>query len=688
MIATMQSSTSLVITFSVLTLICADIVYNHSSVRCPRNCKCQVKEAKINCSDVIPKWIPKNIKEVTITDPSETVLSPRVFCNVSWRGVAKLTICSFQDDMFLYDNVFMCLDQIESLKIQSPDKEVHFRANTFAGLTHVSRLDLAGCSRIVFTDIDRALKANNTLPNLSYLILSNVARSFGPIELSQDLINFLGARHIVELDLSSTELTSSGRKVDLTPVCHSLVTLNFSNAVLSYDLNAKFPKPCHSLTILDISSVHFPRSQPLPNKMTIKNLPLDIGRLNYIPFQTLSVLYANALISSAHVIALINCTVNVSFENMLTEIHGSGYTLPIFDLEMTISPNHLKYVDLSSNSIENIGPTVFRNLRFLSKIDLSNNKLSQTRPFNETFSVLFRNNPSLVGLNLANNKLTFLPKETFIENKYIKHLYLSGNMFEKIKFDIVQLNNLTFLDLRDNKIEYLDKPTRDALDQLYHMQYSSSSDENKRLEVDLHGNPLSCKCAALEFLKWFVRSGIFSATRHMYHCQTQGGQIVMDDSAIAEAKEDCEIPIRRRNRLLMLTIIPTLSIAAIVVVGIFVVRRRRKNMASKRLEERVRLLHDNDTGFQFPIFLSYSSEDEPFVYENIYKPLQVRYTNKILIGHLQSVPQDQKCENFLHDVISFNQLLAHFKHAAEFYLTLTNHVKMFLSDNVYNIVYL
>ena len=44
------------------------------------------------------------------------------------------------------------------------------------------------------------------------------------------------------------------------------------------------------------------------------------------------------------------------------------------------------------------------------------------------------------------------------------------------------------------------------------------------------------------------------------------------------------------------------------------------------------------------------------------------------------------------NVISLNQLLQHFKHASEVYLTLRNHVKIFLSlnisDNVWNVVYL
>ena len=41
---------------------------------------------------------------------------------------------------------------------------------------------------------------------------------------------------------------------------------------------------------------------------------------------------------------------------------------------------------------------------------------------------------------------------------------------------------------------------------------------------------------------------------------------------------------------------------------------------------------------------------------------------------IQSVPQDQKSVNILHNVISFNQLLQHFKHAAGL---ISHRVKMF-----------
>ena len=57
----------------------------------------------------------------------------------------------------------------------------------------------------------------------------------------------------------------------------------------------------------------------------------------------------------------------------------------------------------------------------------------------------------------------------------------------------------------------------------------------------------------------------------------------------------------------------------------------------------------------------------------------------------QSGLQDQKSVIFLHSVIIPNQLLQHSKNLADIFLTLRNHVKIFLSQNilhnVFNVVY-
>ena len=90
------------------------------------------------------------------------------------------------------------------------------------------------------------------------------------------------------------------------------------------------------------------------------------------------------------------------------------------------------------------------------------------------------------------------------------------------------------------------------------------------------------------------------------------------------------------------------------------------------------------------VFSLESPHDIPFsIYKkNITRNIQSTLMSKAMVFFmLQSVPQDQKSVNSLHDVISITQLLQHFKHAAEVYLTLI-FLSHNISDNVQNVVYL
>ena len=77
--ATMLPKELLVMVVSVLLLMNSGMFYQQLSEICPRECKCQTEDAKINCTGVIPKRIPKYIKEVLICNPTTTVLRPGVF---------------------------------------------------------------------------------------------------------------------------------------------------------------------------------------------------------------------------------------------------------------------------------------------------------------------------------------------------------------------------------------------------------------------------------------------------------------------------------------------------------------------------------------------------------------------------------------------------------------------------------
>ena len=606
-----------------LVTVIADTVYKQDDGFPDR---CRRLGTKINCTDLIPTVIPRNIKEVIIFNPTKGTLVPRAFCGVTWPDVKKLTVDSNtddlkQEDLHLVDNLFKCLGRLETLKIQSDDQPVHFYRDSFAGLENVSVLDFTGCSRIRSEKIYIALSEKSLLPNLFRLILVDVANAWGTFKWTQNFTNVLGYRNITEINLSST--TCTFHVDDFTPLCDSLTKVNISKDIIT-DSHVNDDVPCNSLRTIDVSGTHFPKSRHLPKHIQIANVTIDLSR-QYLRrlYDSVSTIYANSLIPPDHIISVINCTVVLPNQRVLTEVHLTKYNVPHFDLK--VKANNLTYLDLSSNSMETIGRHVLTNVNRITKLDLANNTLSKCNSFNETFSVLFKSNTNLEALNFANNGLTHLPKGCFTGNKRLKYLDLSNNAFAKITFDILHLSHLTILDLRNNKIEYLDNTTMNTLDHLYEMEQfaNHTKDENETLVVNLLGNPLKCNCIALGFIEWFVRTPLFAMTRNLYHCEIDGRQVAMTEAAIAEAKEDCEKPIRRRRIIILCSTIPTASVVTVIVLIILVLRRHRKRVAYQQFEDTVKLISDGDSGFQFPVFLSYSSEDQEFVLNHILEPLKV-----------------------------------------------------------------
>ena len=88
-----------------------------------------------------------------------------------------------------------------------------------------------------------------------------------------------------------------------------------------------------------------------------------------------------------------------------------------------------------------------------------------------------------------------------------------------------------------------------------------------------------------------------------------------------ETKVNCTDLIRRV--IILCSTIPTVCITIAVIVTYLVSNRRRKRLAYKQFEDTVKLIRDGNFRFEFPVFLSYSSENHPFVVNHILEPLQV-----------------------------------------------------------------
>ena len=464
--------------------------------------------------------------------------------------------------------------------------------------------------------VARLLSDESGLSDIHEIILSETGLYCRPnyFELNEALIDQLGKRRVLSLNLSSgrTYVKEFGM-ASFERFCSSIVTLNMSDSVVVRSHLVKHQKPCSSLRVLDVSGVNPTRINSLfPDKvLSINDTVVVIGEQLYpMILRRVSSLYWNNIISKEHVLYIRNVSITLTAHNNLKELYVCGYNVPVFDFKLFLTYQYLEKFVLSDNSIETLGADVFKNFTLLRQIDISNNRLGHLKSINTTFSNLFRTNNVLSIILMAGNGIHNLPSDTFMFNTM-----LDENAFQQITFGIDHLKHLKVLDMRNNAIQNLNAFSRNSLDMLYNHQNEGAEEASHQLFVDLRGNPFTCSCESLDFLKWFSLSPIFKSTRYQYSCKIDGQTFPITSAAISAAIDDCEKPIRRRRKLVLTTVLPILAATAILASVIAIIKLRR----IKIRQDRVQLIQN---GNKFLTFLSFSDEDKQFVAANILQPLK------------------------------------------------------------------
>ena len=120
-------------------------------------------------------------------------------------------------------------------------------------------------------------------------------------------------------------------------------------------------------------------------------------------------------------------------------------------------------------------------------------------------------------------------------------------------------------------------------------------------------------------------------TKHDYNCTLKGKIIPMNDEAISAAQDDCEKPVRRRRKILLSALLPSLAFIFIAIFITILVRSQRRKQYYHHLNDRVNKILENMTECRFSVFLSYStSEDSEFTKRHVLQPLQVNDSSVVL----------------------------------------------------------
>ena len=583
--------------------------------------KCTNSITKVVCNGTIPTSVPDTVQELVLVQIDSREFYPGKFCHVSWTNVTLLifefvTVADNANSRFNLDNhVFKCLQNITTFKFSSEFLR-GFQNHTFSDLTNVIRFDLSQCRNLMWNYLYETLSVRSNLPKLTTLRLSGTG-IYTQLDLNKTFISSLSYRRIIYLDLSFSFFRFNFKNPG--ELCKSLKVLRYPGA--RFTLSKKFNKcdVCDSLEVVDNSAdIH------------LRNIFHHSSCINEVEhfepfspfFRKMRVLYVNSIVTPLEKYKVSNCSWVLWNTTYVKEFYFSYNYLPNFDIRLISS--RIQHIDLSNDHIETVNKEAFREVSSLETVDLSNNKLFKANAFGATFSALFRHNRLLKVIDLSYNKLKWLPEGMFGLNTNLTNLDLSHNLFQQITFNISNLLCLTVLDLRFNLIQSFDGSSRKRLETLYERQKQHNVTNNKNaIHVLLTGNPFSCSCSSLDFIKWFAMSPIFSTTRSEYHCKLDGKSIVMSDAAINASMEDCRKAKRRRLIVVLSSTLPTIVVLATVVVLVILYKRRKRKLFHQHFENRIRRLRDNSN--HFPVLLSYSSQDNEFVDQHVLQQLQVNF---------------------------------------------------------------
>ncbi|XP_059149093.1 toll-like receptor 4 [Physella acuta] len=187
----------------------------------------------------------------------------------------------------------------------------------------------------------------------------------------------------------------------------------------------------------------------------------------------------------------------------ISESYGEIYTSTVRGLD------NLKILLLAGNRISNLSYSFFDTMPGLETLDLSRNQILNDFIWNFG-DRLFQKLTNLQQLELSFNSLNSMSSKTFLYNRNLRELFLAGNRFRQIPFNLQYTPNLRVLDLRFNDLITLTADVRYSLDKL--------ATDNKGFNLYLEGNVLSCGCHDIQFLLWMKLTIVNMDMDRNYSC--------------------------------------------------------------------------------------------------------------------------------------------------------------------------
>ena len=566
---------------------------------------CTTIVKRMECTYCVPEYVPEGVEEVILNPfPLNVTVSRTLFGGKGWMNVSSLSIVSESavTAVRFEENFLEGLLNLRELHIHV--LTIIFHPNAFNGSNNVILLDVTNSTRLFDDELKSQVLASGNLPNLKELILTRSGYEAG-YDLDETFWRKIEDRPISYLDLSYIR-ASLFNFTALKTHCRRLHTLNIRGIYVEVSIDSTFDKPCCNIQVFDLSAI------PLPMNMfcyipqfSIQNHSFSIDKVNL--FSSAKEIIVNNICPMAGPMHYMRNVRNISFTSRvqwhLQTLSLIGGRLAYLDVEIECSQPMLKSLSLAENSMEYLNPKLLNCTSTLEHLDLSGNRFDLMSTRNAShFEKLLKSLPSLQNTNLARNRLTHLPSSFFANNSGLQTLDLSGNALEQVHFEMSHLERLTTLNLSNNAISCLDEDSINHLASVINLA---------KVRIDMRGNPLACmRCEDLASIEWLIKMKPYLSNQHDVTCISEDKNVIFIDWQTSDfVKDICNRP----TRIIIWTTVGCISLMLIVILLMMFRRRVLSKRKKYRRRHLINKITNEEPGFEFVAFLSYSSADHDTV---------------------------------------------------------------------------
>lgn len=479
------------------------------------------------------------------------------------------------------------------------------------------------------TQLEQLNLASNRINSLEFGVFSILPKSLKHLNIANNVLSF--GLYIIEFGS-----------------LHSLISLNASFQSYFHQINLNnFLTACNDSHISQISS-----SDRLRYAVTDLNKPKKITNVSstlrlYIP-PNLEVFYFH---DNMYKMTLEQFAFTSMGPSKMTHLYLQNSI--IYKLNGPIvGANTVRYLDLSNNFCNFISDYFFDGLKNLSYLDLSQNVLGKVLEDDNNGNI-FRNLVNLTILNLRSNRIFRLPPAIFRNLNQLKTIDISDNTLREFSIPLENMKRLKRLNLFNNQLSFLNKETRNAIDSL---------SRKKKIYLNVTGNRFTCVCEQLEFLRWMAQS------KHVKFMQFDDYLCTFRNSFKANFSDiDNLVQVMEKHcASYMVTIVIMTSLIFITLTTTFgrILYRYRWKLrymyyvAREKYRDNVqRPDNTGNSSYYFDAFVSYADDDRRFVIELV-KRLEGNHNLNLCIHHRDFIPGTGIADNITNAIHNSRRTVA------------------------------